>query len=203
MKEGVGQRNSHSLKKRQQRSFTFVAYAPYTEPDTDVPVDENEEFSLVYFASLSKHSIVYGAEMDGIHCDTRKMESPPDTELGVDETIKYLMNKKFIELKTNRHIEFPRQQINFRRYKTKKWWCQSFFGSVETILCGFRNDNGIVEELKVFSIRDLVKMSEGIQAKLRLGSFRPGLTRVELCLLHKDFIAPQLPPSFTYPLLWP
>ncbi|XP_026764261.1 decapping and exoribonuclease protein-like [Galleria mellonella] len=132
---------------------------PDTEPNPNVPVDETEEFSLVFTTNLNNHTVVYGAEMDGIRCDDRSISPPPVGE-NPEAIIKYLSTKEYVELKTNRHIEFHNQEINFRRYKTKKWWCQSFLVGVETILCGFRNDEGIVEELKTYNIRDLPKMSQ-------------------------------------------
>ncbi|XP_053601305.1 decapping and exoribonuclease protein-like isoform X2 [Plodia interpunctella] len=132
---------------------------PHLEPNPNIPVDENEEFSLVFTTKLNIHTIVYGAEMDGIHCDLTSVPTPPEPEAGPEAVVQYLSNAHFVELKTSRHIEFPRQETSFR-FKTKKWWCQSFLAGIDTILCGYRNDEGIVEELKTFQLRDLVKMSE-------------------------------------------
>lgn len=86
---------------------------PDSEPNPDVPVDENEEFSLVFTTNLKSHTIVYGAEMDGIRCDKEAVSKPP-SELGPEAIIKYLSTKEFIELKTNRHIEHPKQETSFR-----------------------------------------------------------------------------------------
>ncbi|KAL0895670.1 hypothetical protein ABMA27_011749 [Loxostege sticticalis] len=133
---------------------------PDSEPNPDVPVDETKEFSLVLTTNLNQHTIVYGAEMDGIRCDKSSGPPAPDAERGAEEIINYLSDKEFVELKTNRHIQFARQETSFKRFKTKKWWCQSFLVGIDTILCGFRDDNGIVEELKVFPVRELAKMSE-------------------------------------------
>nr|XP_049697784.1 decapping and exoribonuclease protein [Helicoverpa armigera] len=132
---------------------------PDSEPNPDEPVDETKEFSLVFTTHLNRHTLVYGAEMDGIRCDKAAVTKPP-TELGPEAIVKYLSDKEFVELKTNRHIEHPRQETSFRRFKSKKWWCQSFLAGIDTILCGYRNDDGIVEELKKWSIRDLVKNSQ-------------------------------------------
>ncbi|XP_038209379.1 decapping and exoribonuclease protein-like [Zerene cesonia] len=141
--------------------FKFEQYMlsdkPDMEPNPDAPVDETEEFSLVFTTNLKNHKIVYGAEMDGIRCDNKKIDTINICE-EPDHIIKYLLDKKFVELKTNRHIEFANQDRNFRRFKAKKWWCQSFLAGVETIVCGFRNDNGIVDELKVYKVADLPKM---------------------------------------------
>ncbi|CAH2990100.1 unnamed protein product [Chilo suppressalis] len=152
----------------QEKKFTSWGYKfeqymlsenPHAEPNPDVPVDETKEFSIVFTTNLNDHTIVYGAEMDGIRCDKAPVPSAP-TDQTSENILQYLSDKEFIELKTSRHIQFAKQENNFRRYKTKKWWCQSFLANIDTIVCGFRDDNGIVEELKVYPIKDLAKMSE-------------------------------------------
>ncbi|XP_075982498.1 decapping and exoribonuclease protein-like [Anticarsia gemmatalis] len=132
---------------------------PDSVPNPDVPVDENEEFSLVFTTHLNNHTIVYGAEMDGIRCDKGPVSKPP-IEDGPDALVDYFATKEFVELKTNRHIEHPRQETSFRRFKSKKWWCQSFLVGIDTILCGFRNDDGIVEELRICDVRDIAKKAQ-------------------------------------------
>lgn len=76
-------------------------------------MDENEEFSLVFTTHLNGHTIVYGAEMDGIRCDKSPVSKPP-TEQGPEAVIDYFSTKEFIELKTNRHIDHSRQETSFR-----------------------------------------------------------------------------------------
>ena len=34
-----------------------------------------------------------------------------------------------------------------KKFKQIKWWCQSFLVGVPTIVCGFRDDDGIVEKV--------------------------------------------------------
>ncbi|CAH0699004.1 unnamed protein product [Spodoptera exigua] len=158
---------------------------PDSEPNPDVPVDENEEFSLVFTAHLNRHTVVYGAEMDGIRCDKETVNKPP-SELGPEAIVKYLSTKEFIELKTNRHIEHPKQETSFRRFKAKKWWCQSFLAGIDTILCGYRNDDGIVEELKYWKIRDLVKMSQRFwNPNVCFNFLDTFLTYVKRCLVRE------------------
>ncbi|XP_047523354.1 decapping nuclease DXO homolog [Pieris napi] len=141
--------------------FKFEQYIlsdkPHVKPNPNVPNNEMEEFSCVFKTTLNSHKIIYGAEMDGIRCDKKEVPEAPKT---VDDVLHYLQDKEFIELKTNRHLEFPHQQRSYRRYKTRKWWCQSFLVGIDTILCGFRNDNGIVENLQTINVKDLPKMSK-------------------------------------------
>lgn len=60
-----------------EQQKTFMAYgfkfeqyclseSPFKEPDTTAPVNESEEFSLVFQTRLAGLSLLYGAEMDGI-----------------------------------------------------------------------------------------------------------------------------------------
>lgn len=51
--------------------------------------------------------------MDGLRCDLGPVSKPP-TEKGPDEIVKYFHSKQFIELKTNRHIDHPKQEMSFR-----------------------------------------------------------------------------------------
>ncbi|XP_041974262.1 decapping and exoribonuclease protein isoform X2 [Aricia agestis] len=155
---------------------------PLTDPNPDRPVDEEEEFSLVFNTTIKRHEILYGAEMDGVRCDKGSVESPPESN-DREEVIKYLQSKEFIELKTNRHITNGRQDKYFRFFKTKKWWCQSFFVGIDNILCGFRNDDGIVEELKVYSLSEIKHMSRRFwDPNVCLNFLENFLTYVKRCL---------------------
>lgn len=46
------------------------------------------------------------------------------------------------------------------RHKLLKWWCQSFLVGIDTIYCGFRDDDGVVTSVKEFRVRDLPKMAK-------------------------------------------
>lgn len=100
--------------KKKYKYCTSILDTPDSEPNPDVPVDETEEFSLVFTTRLKNHTIVYGAEMDGIRCDPAPVSLPPSRDLGLMSVVEYLSTKEFIELKTSRHIEFPRQETSFR-----------------------------------------------------------------------------------------
>lgn len=63
--------------KETEQQKTFMAYgfkyeqyclseSPFKEPDTSVPVNECEEFNMVFQTRLAGLSLLYGAEMDGI-----------------------------------------------------------------------------------------------------------------------------------------
>eukprot|EP00092_Neocalanus_flemingeri_P014743 GFUD01015909.1.p1 GENE.GFUD01015909.1~~GFUD01015909.1.p1 ORF type:complete len:398 (-),score=141.41 GFUD01015909.1:145-1248(-) len=118
---------------------------PGQEPDTEAPVDENEEFCCLFRTRVGGVSMVYGAEMDAYQTSTKLEERDmprPD---------------KFVEMKTSREMDTERQERNFRRYKLLKWWAQSFLVGTRQILCGWRDDRGLVDRLEVFQVKDIPK----------------------------------------------
>ncbi|XP_054257492.1 decapping and exoribonuclease protein-like [Macrosteles quadrilineatus] len=149
-KENVSDR----LKQFQSWGYKFeqfmLAEEPGQEPDTSQPVLETEELCCIFRSKLSGNSLVYAAEMDGVCSDEP-----------VDAAGLRSMKAPFIELKTSRHIETQRQDTSFKRYKLLKWWCQSFLVGIETIYCGFRDDDGIVSTVKEYKVREIPKMAKG------------------------------------------
>ena len=47
--------------------------------------------------------------------------------------------------------------IHHCRFKLLKWWVQSFLIGVPKIVCGFRDDSGIVQKLETFRTLDIPK----------------------------------------------
>jgi len=118
---------------------------PGQEPDTDIPVNENEEFCCLFRTRVGGVSMVYGAEMDAYQATTKQEKK---------DNIK---PDKFVEMKTSREMDTERQERNFRRYKLLKWWGQSFLVGTNQILCGWRDDHGVVDRLEVFKVKDIPK----------------------------------------------
>ncbi|XP_013781149.2 decapping and exoribonuclease protein-like [Limulus polyphemus] len=114
-------------------------------PDLIAPINEKEEYCSVLRTRLNRHSLVYGAEVDGLDSVSQKS----------DKSCKCSSLQHFVELKTSRKISHPKQERNFFRYKLLKWWAQSFLAGIPRVICGFRNDNGIVEKLQTFSLKDI------------------------------------------------
>merc|ERR1712227_329017 len=50
------------------------------------------------------------------------------------------------------------QEKNFKRYKLVKWWAQSFLLDVPKITCGFRDDEGIVLQMKSYHTQEIPKL---------------------------------------------
>ncbi|KAK3584832.1 hypothetical protein CHS0354_005687 [Potamilus streckersoni] len=110
-------------------------------PDVESPVNNNEAFATVVRTRLNSHSLVFAGEVDAI-----------DPSLTT--------SNKYVEFKTSREIDNQRQDNNMKRFKLIKWWAQSFLVGIPKIVCGFRDDDGIVHRLQTYDtleIPDLVK----------------------------------------------
>lgn len=103
----------------------------------DEPINNKEAFCSVMRCRLDRHSIVFGAEVD---CCLKAPSNPP---------------LNYIELKTSRLIENNKMQRSFERYKLLKWWGQSFLAGVPRIICGFRDDYGVVKKLQSFKTLEI------------------------------------------------
>lgn len=144
-------RNEETERQRTMSSwgFKFEQYmsspTPDQKPDTEAAVNENEEFCCLFRTRVGGVSVVYGAEMDAYQA-SRPLED-------VDK----LCTEKFVEMKTSREMESERQERNFKRFKLLKWWAQSFLVGTKQVICGWRDDQGVVGRLEVFQVRDIPK----------------------------------------------
>lgn len=123
---------------------------PGKTPDTTQGVDEAEEFCCLFQSRLGDNRLLYGAEMDGV--SSEKVLAEPINWKGV----------KFVELKTSRNVETRRQEENLKKFKLIKWWCQSFLVGIENVICGFRDDHGIVRNLTTYQVAEMPRMSKVI-----------------------------------------
>ncbi|XP_053685218.1 decapping nuclease DXO homolog [Sabethes cyaneus] len=124
---------------------------PNSEPNTSAPVVESEEFCCLFSTTLENKRILYGAEMDGIFSQT------PINRDQIDATL--LNRLQFVEVKVKRRESNQRQADNFFRFKSIKWWCQSFLVNVQRLFVGLRNDRGIVDEITEMSLKQLDRQS--------------------------------------------
>lgn len=99
-----------------------------------VAMNLNEEYCSIVRTKLDNHRLVFGGEVDCVDPETNE----------------------YLELKTNRLIETPKHVEIFEKLKIVKWWLQSFLIGINTIICGFRNDSGVVSVLERMSVKDLV-----------------------------------------------
>ena len=55
---------------------------------------------------------------------------------------------------------FHFNNVFFLRFKSIKWWAQSFIVGIPQIIAGYRDDQGMVSELKTIDVNKLRKESE-------------------------------------------
>ncbi|KAK3925453.1 Decapping and exoribonuclease protein [Frankliniella fusca] len=135
--------------------FKFEQYIttdqPGCPPETEAPVKEGEEFCCLFRTKLSDRRLLYGAEMDAVTCD-----------VPLEDCLEDLMLSEFVELKTSRKLTCVRQERNFKRFKLLNWWAQNFLVNVAHIICGFRDDRGIVEKLEFYKVEEIPKMAKDL-----------------------------------------
>lgn len=114
-----------------------TADKPDGKPDTSSAVNNCEAYCTVIRTRLNSHSLFFSGEVDCIGS-----------------------KGNYIELKTSRELYNSIQDEKFKRFKLIKWWAQSFLPGVSKIICGFRDDDGVVRRLQEFNthkIPDMVK----------------------------------------------
>lgn len=124
-------------------NYILSKHPSRSAPGNSQPIIEGEEFCAMYSSEIDGKKILYGAEMDGVETNA------PCTNL---ETLRKL---PMVEVKVKRRETNERQLMNFYRFKSRNWWLQSFLVGIESIYVGIRNDEGIVEEVKKMSIKEL------------------------------------------------
>jgi len=115
-----------------------TADRPGGVPNFEVPVNNHADFASVVRARLGSHSLVFAGEVD---CCEDSMGK-----------------KKYIELKTSRVMYSMNQEKTFKRFKLIKWWAQSFLLDVPKIACGFRDDDGVVLQMKCYNTQEIPKI---------------------------------------------
>ncbi|KAG4073426.1 hypothetical protein HA402_000650 [Bradysia odoriphaga] len=147
------QNESEELKKICTYGFKFEQFvmsdSPTSDPVSDTPVLEGEEFCCMFTTRLESTSILYGAEMDGIESSSVVDLSETDPN-----------DLKFTELKVRLKVSNHRQIENFNRFKTRNWWCQSYLAKVEKIVVGVRTQNGIVNTLESVDVASMPQKFE-------------------------------------------
>ncbi|XP_039253372.2 decapping and exoribonuclease protein-like [Styela clava] len=158
-------RRSNSTDREKLMTYWGVRFEKYmTRPDPPhnrneakcprlVPIDQskivvntNEAYCTVMNVQLNSHKIIHSAEVDCCQNPSEGL-TPPDN---------------YIELKTSREFSTQKHEDNFHRYKTKKWWAQSFLAGVPQITCGFRDDNGVIVSIRHFKTLDLPRMARQV-----------------------------------------
>ncbi|KAI7849460.1 RAI1 like PD-XK nuclease-domain-containing protein [Circinella umbellata] len=147
---------SERQKKMSYWGYQFEAMCTTTEPNGPAPkVDEtleppntNEQYCVLVRTRLGQSSIVMGAEVDCIEgLKPNKEEKSP--------------LKQYIELKTSRRIDVERQNITFEKFKLLKFWAQSFLVGVPRVICGFRDDDGVLSHVETINTLEIPRRVRG------------------------------------------
>jgi len=92
----------------------------------------------------------------------------------------------YVELKTSRIVDSPKTAHSFKRYKLLKFWIQSFLAGVPRVVCGFRDDNGIVRDVKELQTQAIPSQAEGKWDPWDCLNFAHELLRWVSSLLSKE-----------------
>ncbi|EFX83760.1 hypothetical protein DAPPUDRAFT_100371 [Daphnia pulex] len=149
LKESKKQNGSIAVQKEKSIwGFKFEQYlcasSPNGNPNPNEQVNTNAEFCCVLKTRIGGLPLLYGAEVDAVI----KESQPPFLDL-----------QNFVELKTNKHIGNEMQQAAFNRFKSMKWWAQSFIVGISKIVVGYQDDDGIVSRLETMDVNQLRKQS--------------------------------------------
>ncbi|KAF2367409.1 RAI1-like [Trinorchestia longiramus] len=137
--------------------------------------DENKEYCCVLRSRLASHSLVYGAEVDGAD---PKRYNPPHAHL-----------TPFVELKTNKEITTNRAKQILHKFKFQKWWSQSFLVGIPRVICGFRDDTGVVRAVQAFAVS---AMPNQCQVRAVLCQVRVVLCQVRVVLCQVRVVLCQV-----------
>lgn len=161
----------------------MVSDARHLKPKTSVPVNENEKYFAVMKRNLGHHRILCSAEVDGVDPKQERRHKPSSM-------------LPYIELKTSRLITSDRQEANFRRFKLIKWYLQSYLAGIPRIICGFRDDDGIVRELESYNVADIPTRAKGAWSPAACLHFCSHvLDYVKQCVVKDD-------PEVVYEFYW-
>ncbi|XP_003737799.1 decapping and exoribonuclease protein [Galendromus occidentalis] len=128
----------------------LTAPKPGGRPTPEEPNNEKEEYVSVVRTRLGEsHSLLFGAEIDAV--DPKVLQKKPHLKHST---------RRYVEMKTSRRIDNDRQNETFLRYKTIKWWAQSYLIGIPRVICGFRNDDGIVERLESYPLGTLAHLGK-------------------------------------------
>lgn len=106
------------------------------------------DLCFTYRSRLNENSLVYAAEMDSFE-DVCRLDKPLDSDL-----------IKSVELKTSKKITNERQETSFKKFKTLKWYSQSFLTNIKKLVVGWHHDL-IVDDIKEYKLEDLIDLGDG------------------------------------------
>lgn len=92
---------------------------------------------------------MYCAEIDGVISD-KTLKEPIDWNNN---------QVKFVEVKTT-HLRMLKNEYKFKMNKLRDFWSQIYFTNADHVLCGFRNDEGLVTKMHSYNLQELESKSK-------------------------------------------
>lgn len=116
-----------------------------TEPINNTHGGENgkQAFVVVAKTKVGRHNIVYNAEVDAVENEC-VAENPSLHD--------------FVEIKTIPSATEGKRCGKIHQYKLLQWWAQCCLTGTEQVICGYRDENFLVNEIDIFTLRDLVEL---------------------------------------------
>ncbi|ODM90670.1 Decapping and exoribonuclease protein [Orchesella cincta] len=133
------------------RAFEYFLLSDEPESQPDPNGVKKEECNIVFRTKLGSHDLLYAAEVDGIIVKDGNEGNPKKQP-------ELIQSSELVEIKTTRQFPSSEMPHKFRRFNLRKWWCQCFTAGISQVVVGFRDDDGMVEEVKSYPVDQLPKM---------------------------------------------
>jgi len=124
-------------------NYVFSSHPNGDAPGSNKQVVEAEEFCTMFNTKIGGMCVLYGAEIDGV------------ISKEIVTTLPELKKVPLVEVKVKRRESNERQLHSFYKNKARNFWCQSFLVGIDKVFVGLRNDNGIVNEVTSYTLKEL------------------------------------------------
>lgn len=120
--------------------YTGYRFEAICTNEADKPVNANSEFCSITSCKIADHSIILSSEID---CT---LGNPANRENAV---------RDYVELKTMKAVEVDRELRNMYKYRFPKFWIQSFFAGVPTIMLGLRTRENRMSSITTLDVQQI------------------------------------------------
>ncbi|CAM1154446.1 Uncharacterised protein g11235 [Pycnogonum litorale] len=118
------------------------------EPDPFGTVNENEQFYHVNETKIKSHRILYSVNVDCVDV-FKDVKTGKDVEEAVELCVAFGTPDKV-------------NTFTFKRYKLLRYWAEGFIGGYTKTVCGLRDENYIVNSIKIFETSKLPHQAKDI-----------------------------------------
>lgn len=138
--------------------YTGYRFEAECTGDTDKPVNANSEFCSISSCQIAQHRVLLSSEIDCTMGDPKNTENPI---------------RDYLELKTMNEVTENHKLRNMYKYRFPKYWLQSFYAGVPTIMLGLRSKDSIVTDVNKLVVHDLPAEALDYFAKGRERAWKP------------------------------